>query len=333
MKKLSFRMRFLVSLILIVSLSVCFGSNTAYCQEADIVQMESMYTYGEMVEDINQLVATYPTIVSTKSIGTTALGRSIPLVILGNQKASHNILIQATIHGREYLGTQVSMNMIEYYAQNSATFKAMLDNCCLYIVPMANPDGVCIAQSGAASTSNVDTQNFIKAIGNTKSWKANAMGVDLNRNFDIGWANLTPRVSGPSFKDFKGVSAVSENESKALVALANERPYDAFISYHMQGNIIYYDEPGNTDENSVRSTTLAQTISNFTGYKLSNLKDAVANNTVQQGGFNDWVQIQFNKPGVTVELGSSLPPNGQKYVNSIYNKNKDTWNAVTDLYY
>ena len=319
--------------IVFIFITISF-SQKAYCKEnVDIVQMSKMYTYTEMNEDIAQLVATYPNIISTKSIGTSTLGRDIPVVILGNKDAKHNILVQGSIHGREYLCTQVSMKMIEYYAQNSSSFSDMLSKSCFYIVPMSNPDGVCIAQSGVASVSDKNTANFVKTIGHTSSWKANSQGVDLNRNFDLGWANLTPRVSGPSYMDYKGASAVSENESKALVALAKERTYDAFISYHQRGNLIYYDEPCNTVENSKRALQLASTISSLNGYTLSNLKESIKNDTVQQGGFNDWAQIQFNKPGVTIELGSTLPPKGQKNVSSIYNKNKDTWNAVAALYY
>lgn len=312
-----------------VLLSNCILMSSVYAADIDTVQMTRMYTYAEMCEDITQLQERYPQLVTTGSIGTTALGRNIPYFTIGNQSSGHNILVQSTVHAREYLATQVVMNMAEEYLGSQ---QELLQNVCFWIVPMGNPDGVEIAQAGSASVSNPATAEFVKQTGHTSEWKANAMGVDINRNFDIGWAQLTPRVNGRSFKDYKGDTAVSENETKALVTFASARPYDAFISYHMQGNVIYYDEPGNTPENSARSTQLAQTVANITGYQMRNLNNAISTNEVQQGGFNDWVQLRFNRPGVTIELGTSLPPAAQSSVSSIYKKNKDTWAAIAKLY-
>lgn len=297
--------------------------------EPDTVQLNRMYTYEEMCQDINELKAQYSDKVTVGNIGTTALGKQIPYFTIGNPASGHNILVQSTVHAREYLATQVTMRMAEYYLDEQPE---LLNKVCFWIVPMGNPDGVEIAQFGAAKLTSESTAQFVNSTGHTTEWKANAMGVDINRNFDLGWAQLTPRVNGRSYRDYKGDFAVSENETRALVAFASARPYDAFISYHMQGNVIYYDEPGNTPENSARSTQLAQTVANITGYQMRNLNTAVATNEVQQGGFNDWVQIQFNKPGVTIELGTSLPPAAQSTTPSIYKKNRGTWGAIANLY-
>ncbi len=321
-----------VAMIIVAVLSTLGYSARIYAAEydANVVQMSSMYTYDEMKGDINELKSLYGDKVTVGSIGTTALGRDIPYFTIGNPASGHNILVQSTVHAREYLATQVVMRMAEYYLAHESEF---LQNVCFYIIPMGNPDGVEIAQFGTAHISDTNTINFINQQGHIAEWKSNAMGVDINRNFDIGWAQLTPRVNSRSYMQYKGDFAVSENETKALVAFAEARPYDAFISYHMQGNVIYYDEPGNTAENSVRSAQLAKTISNVTGYRLRNLNHAITTDEVQQGGFNDWAQIRFNKPGVTIELGSSLPPKAQSSVSSIYNKNRDTWKAIAKLYF
>lgn len=295
------------------------------------INLSSMYTYDNMSSDIALLSQAYPDTVHYSIIGTTALGRDIYCVSLGNMDSAHHIMVQASIHAREYLCTQMCMKMIEYYAENE---KDLLKKICFDIVPMSNPDGVSIAQLGtAAATNSKSTQEFIKAAGHTSSWKSNAMGVDLNRNFDIGWAAINQGVNGPSFEKYKGVCAGSEAETKALVALASARQYDAFISYHMQGGIIYYDEPGNTAANSAASKAVANAVHSTTGYKLKSLKASITTTgSVVQGGFNDWVQIAFNKPGITVEVGNSLPPKEQKNMTSIYKRNLTSWKAVAKLY-
>ncbi|MBQ9303191.1 M14 family zinc carboxypeptidase [Butyrivibrio sp.] len=320
---------------MIIMITVSFGSfntlpiNVYAADTAETVQIVSMYTYDEMCSDIAALQSQFPDSVTTGSIGTTALGRNIPYFTIGNTASGHNILIQSTVHAREYLATQVVMKMAEYYLTNR---QDILQNVCFWIVPMGNPDGVDIAQFGTVHITDEATKNFVLQTGHTTEWKANAMGVDINRNFDIGWAQLTPRVNGRSYMNYKGDAAVTENETKALVAFASARQYDAFISYHMQGNVIYYDEPGNTAENSARSTQLAKAVANVNGYELRNLNKAVATNEVQQGGFTDWVQIVFNKPAITIEVGSSLPPQAQSSVSSIYNRNRDTWAVIASLY-
>lgn len=322
-------------------MTMLFGTqttaNAAESGADQTVQLSSMYSYDEMEGDILDLIEEYPEIISAENTAQTALGRDITVVVLGNRSAAHNIMVQSSIHAREYLCTQMTMGMIEYYASRYDTdpeVQKMLDNTCFYIVPMSNPDGVSIAQYGSASAAaSKATQSFIKATGHNTSWKSNAMGVDLNRNFDIGWAAINQGVYSPSYEKYKGTSANSEAETKMLVALASARPYDAFISYHMKGGIIYYDEPGNTAENSAASKLLAQTISSSNGYKLHNLKaDITTSGSVVQGGFNDWVQIALNKPGVTVEVGNSLPPQAQKIMKSIFNQNKGSWLKVAKLY-
>lgn len=301
----------------------------AHAATADIVQLDSKYTYDKMMKDIIDLQAAYPSLITSSSAGSTVLGRTIPLVILGNQNSPHKIMVQATVHAREYMCTQMVMKMIEYYATNKSD---ILNSTCFYIVPMANPDGVSIVQFGSnAAGSSVSTKDFIKSAGHTESWKSNAMGVDLNRNFDIDWAAIDQGVYSPSYELYKGMSPASENETKALMTVASMNTYDAFISYHMCGNIIYYDEPGNTKENSTAALSLANKFAGINGYKLHNLKaDISSSGKVVQGGFNDWVQIAFNKPGITVEIGKSLPPSAQKSMTTIYKQNRDTWASICE---
>lgn len=308
---------------------------------ADIVSLSGMYTYDQMTADLTKLAAAYPDSIRVSSIGATALGRKIPEVILGNPKAAHSIMIQSSMHAREYLATQMTMKMIEYYAQqyrsggtwNGHSIRKLLNTVCLYIVPMSNPDGVSIAQSGKASVPAASTaiQSFISLFSGTTGWKANANGVDLNRNYPTGWTALTA-VTVPSPEGYRGSTPASENETKAMMALAASRSYDAYVSYHMAGNIIYYDESGNTPQNSAQSALLAQTLRAVNGYGLRSLITALRTGECSQAGFNDWVQLAFGKPGVTVELGSSLPPYGQGQIGSIYGRNRDSWAAMAALY-
>ncbi len=297
--------------------------------ETPIVQMTSTYTYDEMCEDMVLLANAYPDYVHIASTAITAEGRNIPYMILGNIDAPSSIMIQGSIHAREYLCTQVIMKMAETYAADNIS----LGNVNLYVVPMANPDGVSIAQMGAVAAYDEPTRNFIIQTGHLSEWKSNAMGVDLNRNFDTGWISINQGVYSPSYMLYKGASPDSESEVQFLMSLAYSKPFSAFISYHMVGNLIYYDEPGNSASNSTESSKLATVLSGVTGYKTKNLNSCLSSTgKVVQGGFTDWVQLTFDKPAVTLELGSVLPPAGQKYANDIYQVNLLSWVAAAQLY-
>lgn len=322
----------IIALALLLCYSNTIQSSSEDLQIPDIVQLSSMYTYSEMQMDISELQAWYSDIINTISIGTTVLGNNIYCIILGNPDAPHNIMIQSTVHAREYPASQVVMKTIEYYCQYSKTNPLFLENVCFYIVPMANPDGVEITQFGTAHLTDPATISFVQSQGHINEWKANARGVDINRNFDVGWNQLKTKHSSPSYMRYKGPSAASEIETIALVNLATIKDYDCYISYHMQGNLIYYDEPGNAPQVSAASTDLAQIISSINSYKMVNLKHSMDGDNVQQGGFTDWVQLTLNKPACTVELGTSLPPKAQSSVPSIYEKNKNTWFAVAVNY-
>ncbi|MCR5733999.1 MAG: hypothetical protein K6G22_05250 [Lachnospiraceae bacterium] len=280
------------------------------------VQLAATYTYAEMCQDINELCAAYPGIVTSASCGVSGSGTNIPYLIVGNPSAPHSIMIQASIHAREYIATQVTMAIVEYYAKQFATggLADVYASTCFYVVPMANPDGVSIAQMI------------------NKDWKANGNGVDLNRNFPTYW-EMTPSPASPGSKEFKGYSAASESETRALMGLATARNHSCYISYHQQGNVIYYDDDFATPTVSALSALLAQNIASINRYTLVNAKSGASTNGVgKMGGFNDWIQLTLQKPGVTVECGSAYGAAGQGQAASIYQRNAATWAQVARVF-
>ena len=72
-------------------------------------------------------------------------------------------------------------------------------------------------------------------------WKANARGVDLNRNFNPYWRLLASSQKAPSAFGYKGAGPVSEKESKILVSVVNKKKPTAVISYHAMGRILYWN--------------------------------------------------------------------------------------------
>ncbi|MCR5830588.1 MAG: hypothetical protein K6G67_00415, partial [Lachnospiraceae bacterium] len=130
----------------------------------DIVETDdALYTYDLMVSDIKRLVQRYGDVLIDSVFGQSADGRDIHCMFLGNRNAKHHIFVQASIHGREYMNTQLVMKLVEYYCHeldtgsiNDRKYRELFDDVCICIVPMTNPDGVTIAQNGIDSINDPD---------------------------------------------------------------------------------------------------------------------------------------------------------------------------------
>ena len=87
-----------------------------------IVDVEKQkYTYEEMCEDLQALSKAYPGKLTVNKLTVTKDGRNVYDIVLGNSSSSKNILIQASIHAREYMTAQLVMKQIEYYLANEKT--------------------------------------------------------------------------------------------------------------------------------------------------------------------------------------------------------------------
>lgn len=131
-------------------------------QDTTIVKFDdALYTYDIMIEDIVELCETYPDRLQYSEIGTSLDGRTIYEVILGNQAAPNHVMLQAGIHGREYLTPLLVMRLLEYYAAyydvakyENITYRELFENTAFHVVPMSNPDGITISQLGVEALSD-----------------------------------------------------------------------------------------------------------------------------------------------------------------------------------
>lgn len=122
----------------------------------NVVETEdALYTYDRMVADMETLCSRYPDILSYHVLGTSLDGRAVYEIVLGSTSAQNHVMVQASIHGREYMNTQLVMKLIEYYAcfydtgtYQGVTYRDLFAGTAFHIVPMANPDGVTISQFG-----------------------------------------------------------------------------------------------------------------------------------------------------------------------------------------
>ncbi|MDO3411269.1 M14 family zinc carboxypeptidase [Saccharibacillus sp. CPCC 101409] len=303
-------------LALAIAVPILAPAGGIQAASAKIVNSSEVYTYGVLTRDIRELAERYPELIEYQSIGKTPYGREIWAVGLGGGEAA--VFFNGSHHAREWLTTTLNMTMIEQYAMAytaGGTFEGynvrdLLGKTKIWFVPMVNPDGVALQQAGLQSFP-VSAHKALIAMNdgsdNFKRWKANAQGIDLNRQYDTNWANLVNNYYNPHWMGHKGTAPVTTLENKALVAFTYEIDPEIAVSYHSAGRILYWNfrTPA---VNYARDKRLADIFTSLTGYS----QVSPSFNANGGGGYTDWFIQQFGRPAFTPEIGikngeTSLP--------------------------
>lgn len=280
------------------------------------------YSYADLCEDLELLAARYSERFSYRSLGKTAAGREIWLGVLGNPNAKRQVVVSAAIHAREYMTAMLTMRQIEFYLEHYAVgtyqglpYRELFEETCFYILPMTNPDGVMIAQEGLDSLPTQEMRDFVQNIFETEGrangyktlsvflshWKANARGVDLNRNYDALWEDYTKGASGPASYQYKGPAPASEAETQALTELISSLPNAvAVLCMHSQGEVVYWN-CGQAGEIRTETKAFADQIGARTAYTVVNKQN-------NDASLSDWAVLKQGIVSVTVEVGKSSYP-------------------------
>ena len=293
-----------------------------------IVQTNTNYTYETMRSNIYELNKNYP-FIQVQNIGYSVLGRTLPVIRLG--QGSKHVFYSASFHANEWITSVVLMNFIEdyciAYVNNTNLFGYNIRNLfrttSIYIMPMVNPDGVNLV-TGAYNTNSSIYRSF-ESIANTyprisfpNGWKANFNGVDLNLQFPAGWEQAkeikySQGFTSPAPRDFVGYGPLTEPESLAVYNFTLRNNFRLVISYHTQGQEIYWNFQNINPPNGYQIGTQ---FANASGYTLANVP---FNSSF--AGFKDWFIQNYNKPGYTIEAGLGNNPLPISQFNEIYNDN------------
>lgn len=308
------------------------------------------YTYEEMRRDLYLLSVRYPDLVTVDSLGETADGRQVMEAVIGNPQAANHIVVQYSLHAREYINTLTAMKSLELYLMNyqtgtydGRTYADLFSNVCIHMVPMTNPDGVTVAQSGLDHIAKASLRKSLEEtyasdtrLGRTKAseadyfktFKANARGVDLNKNFDVNWENYVTGVPYSSTDCYKGLSANSEAETKALISLVDRINCVCFISYHAAGQTVYWNY-GLTGDLLAANKVLGTMCTNLTGYAFV---AAYTDSSKAVGGCSDYMELIRCIPSVTIETGSGKCPVAIDQFPKILAQNIDVIPAAAEKY-
>jgi len=129
--------------------------------DADSLYVARLEPYR--LSDLERLLADirgHP-LVEVTPIGRTVEGRPLEIIRVGRADAPHRVLVRARAHAWEPGGNWVVEGLVRSLLADDAENRRYLQSYCVYVMPMANKDGV------------------------ARGWtRFNALGKDLNRNWD-----------------------------------------------------------------------------------------------------------------------------------------------------
>lgn len=262
-----------------------------------IVNVYQCYTSEAVERDIKKLAYKYPQIITTSLIGYSTNSKPITCVMLGNGEKSACVV--AGIHAREHITISFTMRCIEEFAEaytkgekyGEYDICQLLNEYTLYIVPMCNPDGTDIAVTDEIPL--IPYKNF-----NSDSYKANANGVNLNRNFPFRWEKeYGDGKIKQGEETYPGPYGGSENETIAIMNLCSENHFSWLLDMHIVGNGIYWRDT--TNGPIINDSYFANSIANRCGYQVF----AVSSSTFgYSGGLENWFRYTYKNPALCIEM-------------------------------
>jgi hypothetical protein len=137
----------------LLQIALHLDTDTLYVTRLEPYRLSDLKRWEQALAN-NQLV-------EIQGIGQTVEGRELEIIRVGNPNAPHRILLRARAHPWEPGGNWVIEGLVGRLLRGDADAQRFLSRYCLYILPMANKDGV--------------------AHGRTRF---NLRGCDLNRQWD-----------------------------------------------------------------------------------------------------------------------------------------------------
>jgi hypothetical protein len=220
-----------------------------------------------------------------------SIGKSVKGKDLWVMKISDNVDTDETepefkyissMHGDEIVGRELMVNLIDEIATKYGKDKSiteLVDNTEIFIMPSMNPDGSLLRQ------------------------RANANGVDLNRNFPDWSSNAANSTSGV------------EIENRAVMAWHAERQFALSANFHGGSIVVNYPWDSTYDRHPMDA--FLQELSSV----YAQLNPEMRNSTefhggitdgadwyVVKGGMQDWSIFYHNDMQVTIELSNTKWP-------------------------
>ncbi|HYR55912.1 MAG TPA: M14 family metallopeptidase [Myxococcaceae bacterium] len=200
---------------------------------------QSYKQYSEINDRLDFLGQTYPDLTQTSTIGQSLEGRDIRMIRVTGPDAEGNprdgrpaFVIDGTQHAREWISPMTVMfavdRLLSQYDADPRT-RAVLDAVDFYFVPATNPDGYDFTWT--------DDRFWRK--NRRINDRPNCPGVDLNRNWNVGWGG-NGSSGDPCSDVYHGPAAWSEPEVLAVRDLTQSLSarLGAYLDFHSFGDLV-----------------------------------------------------------------------------------------------
>ncbi len=324
---------------------------------------DKAYSYSHMEKDIFELAEKYPEHFSYYSAGKTPDNHEMYICTVGNPEAPKCVYITAAAHAREYCTSLLLMMEMEYYLKTyeegyylDVNYKDMLNEICFVLLPMQNPDGVDLSIAGGPSAIRdlglrLEIQNMFNKEDKEyyeqykkhnsliyRRWKANAQGIDLNRNYPFGWEKMNESTQ-PASTGYRGETPLSAPEViiqiNVLKELMKEKDVVFCISYHATGNDLSWEVEGMEKEFKKEVETIVNKIVYVTSYQPNMNNMGLYDDGVPLGGYTDWLNGEHIVPAITIEIlpGSVYLPLDGYNMQDAWVANRQVWAVIGENYY
>ena len=278
-----------------------------------VLSYHEPFDHRHLMDTLNHLTMRFPE-TGIGYLGESILGRGIPLITLGHGKKE--LLYVGAHHGMEWITSILLCRFLkdfwETFFHGGSIYGIPLGQLCqsytIYVIPMLNPDGVEYQIHGVEKNNPIYDRVLQMNQGSTdfSHWQANARGVDLNHNYDAGFAEYKKLerehgILGGAPTRYSGEAPESEPEVGYLCNFIRfHEDLQAVLTLHTQGEEIFYQSGGKTAKNAA---PIAQKLSRLSGYKCSHTQGMAS-----YGGLTDWCVQKLNLPSFTLECGRGKNP-------------------------
>ncbi|MBX3032096.1 MAG: zinc carboxypeptidase [Chloroflexi bacterium] len=264
--------------------------------------------------ELRAIADAHPDIVQLTTFGTSFKGRPIMLVKISDNVTTDEpepeIFINARLHAREHLTTEVALALIRWLVDGYGTNERVtriVNTTEVFIAPDLNPDGAAYDLA----------KEFPRRWRKNRQPTGGATGTDLNRNFGYRWGCCGGASKTPSSNHFRGAKAFSAPETRAMRRLVKSRQFTMILSLHSYGGqvLVPYgytrkDRPADMPKASLATVRrLAKGYGKRAGYTPMQASDLYINS----GTFGDWAMGKLRLPALTIELAPTTADGGGFY--------------------
>ncbi|MCT9935348.1 M14 family metallopeptidase [Planotetraspora sp. A-T 1434] len=281
-------------------------------QPDDFPPADSGYhNYAELTAEVNQIVAAHPSIARKFTWGRSYEGRDLIGVKISDNVAADEsepeVLLTYNTHAREHLTTEMAIYTLHLLADNYGTdsrITTLVNTREIWIMPNINPDG----------------SEYDIARGSYRSWRKNRqptpgssyVGTDTNRNWAYRWGCCGGSSGSPSSETYRGPSAESAVEVKALADFVRGRVVNGVqqiktgIDWHTYSELVLWPygyttadtATGMTQDDHDALASLGRNLASTNGYTPEQASDLY----IADGTINDWLWGTYKIASYTFEM-------------------------------